>query len=404
MGRRGRYGGRGRYESYWPQYVPVAERRAQAQSKMEKLRKKGENIDPVVIEGRAIARSFWGKGWCKHLESFSDYSNRLPRGRTYARNGSVCHLEVKPGRLEALVSGSSLYKIAIDIKKLKPAIWKTVKGKCAGQIGSMIELLQGRLSDQVMTIVTDRENGLFPQPDEISLSCSCPDWAIMCKHVAAALYGVGARLDERPELLFILRDVDAEELISADIALPDADAGDDALADDTLGDIFGIDLDAGEDEAVSPIPAKARSATTRKKSKAKKPRAKKLETGKPKAKKPRARKSKPDKTAGPATSATRAKAKAEAIPTFTRAAAVGKKKRAQTTDAAAPATPPRPCPTGASILRLRESFGMSVVQMAIRLGVTPATIYRWERAPGPLNLRTRPLRALNALIQESSES
>jgi uncharacterized Zn finger protein len=195
----------------WAPYVPVARRRINSLREMEKLRQRGKDIQPIRIEGRTIARSFWGKGWCDHLESFSDFENRLPRGRTYVRNGSVCHLDIQPGRIEAVVSGSTLYNIRIDIKKLKPATWKSVKRECSGRIGSILELLKGRLSDHVMAVVTDRKQGLFPQPSEIELNCDCPDWAVMCKHVAAALYGVGSRLDDRPELLFMLRDVDADE-------------------------------------------------------------------------------------------------------------------------------------------------------------------------------------------------
>src|SRR5262245_2751165 len=227
----------------WGRYVPVAERRAKARREMDKLRKKGKDIQPVNLDGRTIARSFWGKGWCDHLESFSDYVNRLPRGRTYVRNGSVCHLDIRPGRVEAVVSGSELYQVVIRITELKAATWSAIKDKCAGHIGSMLELLQGKLSDQVMAIVTNRHHGLFPQPGEMAFDCSCPDWAVMCKHVAAVLYGVGSRLDSRPELLFLLRDVDAQELIATEMALPDAAAAGDTLADDQLGAIFDIDLD-----------------------------------------------------------------------------------------------------------------------------------------------------------------
>ena len=246
----------------WGRYVPVAERRAKARREMDKLRKKGKNIQPVTIDGRTIARSFWGKGWCDHLESFSDYANRLPRGRTYVRNGSVCHLDIRPGRIEAIVSGSELYHIDIRIKELQAATWTSIKNTCSGHIGSMLELLQGKLSDQVMAIVTDRHHGLFPQPGEITLDCSCPDWAGMCKHVAAVLYGVGSRLDSQPELLFLLRDVDAQELIAAEMALPEAAAGaaGDTLADDQLGAIFGIDLDTEAD--APPRPANATAETT----------------------------------------------------------------------------------------------------------------------------------------------
>src|SRR6266567_3969458 len=202
------------YDWGYRPYVPVAQRRANARRKLEKLAKKGQKISPVEINGRTIASTFWGKAWCDNLESYSDFSNRLPRGRTYVRNGSVLDLQIEPGKVTSLVSGSELYRIAITIKPLTAGIWKTVKAKCGQQIGSLVELLQGNLSKSVMEIVTGRESGLFPAPKEIEMACSCPDWAGMCKHVAATLYGVGSRLDYQPELLFKLRGVDHMELIA----------------------------------------------------------------------------------------------------------------------------------------------------------------------------------------------
>ena len=237
----------------WAPYVPVAERRRKALKKMDALRKKGVKIEPVTIRGRQIAASFWGKAWCEHIESFSDYENRLPRGRTYVRNGSVCHLSVAKGKIEAKVSGSELYTIKIDIKTLPGKKWTAIKRRCSGQIGSLLELLQGRLSDHVMEVVTDRKNGLFPLPGEISLDCSCPDWAVMCKHVAAVLYGIGARLDSKPELLFTLRGVDHDELIEADaekaVAAATSHGKSKRLAADQIGDVFGIDIDADPADA-----------------------------------------------------------------------------------------------------------------------------------------------------------
>ena len=263
---------------YW-RYVPVAARQARARREMAKLRKKGARIQPVEIEGRKIAQSFWGNGWCKHLESFSDYSNRLPRGRTYVRNGSVCHLEIQSGRVEAIVSGSELYNIAVRIKKLPHDVWRTIKKECTGQIGSVLELLRGRLSERVMTVVTDRRRGLFPQPGEIKFDCDCPDWAVMCKHVAAVLYGIGKRLDSEPELLFRLRGVDPEELISSDIALPMAPAGGgEVLAEEELGAVFGIDIDTGVEpktgakpETIKSQTAKAKTASNSRRKGSKKP-------------------------------------------------------------------------------------------------------------------------------------
>lgn len=232
--------------SYKP-YVSVADRREKAAREMKKLAKKGRNIQPVEIEGRTIARTFWGKAWCDNLESYSDYDNRLPRGRTYVRNGSVCDLQVEPGRVTAMVCGSELYKIKISIQPLPPDHWRSIQKKCAGQIGSMIELLQGKLSQGVMSIITDRDSGLFPRPAEIELDCSCPDWADMCKHVAAALYGVGARLDEKPELLFVLRQVDHLELLSQAgnvAALTQDKSTRKTIAADALADVFGVELES----------------------------------------------------------------------------------------------------------------------------------------------------------------
>ncbi len=267
----------------WRPYVPVARRRAQARRKMDSLRKKGVDIQPVEIEGRKIAKTFWGEAWCDHLESFSDYENRLPRGRTYVRNGSVCHLEINKGEVLAKVAGSEMYNLRIQIKTLPKKKWKAIRERCAGQIGSLLELLQGKLSDHVMQVVTDRKDGLFPAPSEISLNCDCPDWAVMCKHVAAVLYGVGARLDQQPELLFKLRGVDHEELIAADaeaaVTAATSRGKSKRLTGDDLSDMFGIDLEASGDAATTAAPrkraAKKVAAGTRAKKAVKKKTAKK---------------------------------------------------------------------------------------------------------------------------------
>ena len=232
----------------WPRYVPVAERRAKARKQAEKLRKKGQPLAPVVIAGRTIAATFWGKAWCQNLERYGDYENRIPRGRAYVRNGSVVDLKIGTARVDALVSGSHLYSVEIEIRPLKAEVWKGVKGACTGRIGSLLELLQGKLSREVMEIVTMPRTGLFPEPAEISFRCSCPDWASMCKHVAAVLYGVGARLDREPELLFRLRGVDHRELIAAPGAADLAASPkirERAIADDDIAGIFGIEIDQG---------------------------------------------------------------------------------------------------------------------------------------------------------------
>jgi uncharacterized Zn finger protein len=245
-------------------YVPVAQRRREAQRELEKLRKKGLVVQPVSINGRVIAKTFWGKAWCDNLESYSDYENRLPRGRTYARNGSVVHLEIQPGRIAARVSGSDLYSVDITIASLPDPHWKCVKGQCAGQIGSLVELLQGRLSKSVMDVVTQRGGGLFPKPAEIKMRCSCPDSAGMCKHIAAVMYGVGARLDDKPELLFLLRKVDHLELIagaidSSSVVGAGMSKGKKTIAVGDLADVFGIEM-ADAEVSVEPVPAIAAKA------------------------------------------------------------------------------------------------------------------------------------------------
>lgn len=229
---------------FYKPYVSAEQRRANAEKEARKLAKKGRTLTPVALEGKKIAETFWGKAWCDNLESYSDYSNRLPRGRTYLRNGSVIDLQIEAGSIRGLVSGSSIYEIKIDIVPLDTAKWRKVQSNCAGRIDSLIELLQGRFSSSVMTSVTDRQHGLFPKPAEIKMSCSCPDWAGLCKHLAACLYAVGARLDRQPDLLFILRGVNPAELIAAGSieSAVGSGAGSEAIAESDLAEVFGIEI------------------------------------------------------------------------------------------------------------------------------------------------------------------
>jgi uncharacterized Zn finger protein len=234
------------YYGGYPPYVSVAERRRKAAQEMQKLRKKGHPVSPVVIEGRTIARTFWGKAWCDNLERYSDYESRLPRGRTYVRNGSVVDLQIAAGVVTAIVSGSEMYKVRVAVAAVPKPRWASIRSDCAGAIDSLVELLQGRFSSAVMERICQQKTGLFPAPAEIELDCSCPDGAIMCKHVAATLYGVGARLDEQPALLFALRAVDEKELIAAAASrqplAKKAPGKSRMLAADGLGDLFGLDL------------------------------------------------------------------------------------------------------------------------------------------------------------------
>jgi uncharacterized Zn finger protein len=245
-------------------YVSVAERRRTAAREMKKRRKEGHPVSPVVIEGRTIARTFWGKAWCDNLERYSDFSNRLPRGRTYVRNGSVVDLQIAPGEVGALVSGSEIYTVTVKVSAVPKARWTSICTDCAGAIDSLVELLQGRFSTGVMDRICRQTTGLFPAPAEIQFSCSCPDWASMCKHVAAVLYGTGSRLDDQPELLFKLRKVDEKDLIAkAGGGLPLSKKGparEKVLATGGLSELFGLDMGASIEEPLpdaAPAPNKA---------------------------------------------------------------------------------------------------------------------------------------------------
>ena len=237
----------------WKPYVPVAKRRAQALKAAAKATKAGAKLEPVAASRGSIAKTFWGKAWCDNLEQYSDFENRLPRGRAYACNGSVIDLKITEGKVQAQVMGSSLYKVVVNVTAVPARQWQALSADCAGSIDSLVELLQGRLSKAVMERICVPKSGLFPAPKEIDFDCSCPDWASMCKHVAAVLYGVGARLDQQPELLFSLRRVQARDLVAeAGVGLKKTakmPAAGKVLDDAMLADVFGIEMD---EDVVSP--------------------------------------------------------------------------------------------------------------------------------------------------------
>jgi uncharacterized Zn finger protein len=230
----------------WKPYVRTAERRRKAESVAAKAKKAGATLSPIAPSRGAIAKTFWGKAWCDNLEGYSDYANRLPRGRTYVRNGSVIDLAIGPGEVRAQVVGSNLYRVEVRVASVGIKHWKAIGSDCAGSIDSMVELLQGTFSKAVMQRLCRPGDGLFPAPKEIEFTCSCPDWALMCKHVAAVLYGVGARLDRRPELLFQLRRVDGNDLLAqagTDLIRPGKRPRKARVLDESmLGDVFGIEM------------------------------------------------------------------------------------------------------------------------------------------------------------------
>lgn len=240
------------YWNYYPAYTSVAEKKEKAQQKLEKLRKKNPGIRPVVIRGKSIANTWWGKSWNVNLERYADYDNRIGRGRSYVRNGMVLDLQISPGEVTALVQGtaSQPYSVVIRIKGIEKNIWNQVKEACQGKLDSLGELLAGKFPKDMGEVFMAKGEGLFPSPEEISFSCSCPDWASMCKHVAAALYGVGARLDEDPMLFFRLRNVEVNDLITQAVKdkteklLEKARKKTSRVMDESnIADVFGIELE-----------------------------------------------------------------------------------------------------------------------------------------------------------------
>src|SRR4030067_447128 len=237
----------------FPRYVSVGEKQQRAKKKLEKLMKENNDIKPVRIEGTAIAKTWWGKAWNKNLEAYADYSNRIGRGRTYVRSGSVLDLQIQEGHVKALVQGSESdpYSIVIKIKSLEKSIWEEIKTFCAGKLDSLQELLLGKFPEALSEMFTARGKGLFPSPKEIDFDCSCPDIASMCKHVAATLYGVGARLDHEPNLFFLLRQIEIGDLISETIKDKTEELLTRAqkksqriLEDQDLSSVFGIEMDS----------------------------------------------------------------------------------------------------------------------------------------------------------------
>jgi uncharacterized Zn finger protein len=253
----------------WGDYVSTAEKQRRAQRMIAKLKKQGRPLAPVAIDGRTIAKNFWGKSWCVNLERYSDFASRLPRGRSYVRNGCVVDLQITKGKIVANVCGSDLYDVTIAIAPVVADRWRAICSDCSGTIDSLVELLQGRLAKGVMDRVCREGDGLFPAPAEIELSCSCPDWADMCKHVAATLYGVGARLDEAPQLLFVLRGVDESELLAGaagSLALSKPGlAADKVLDDSDVAALFGLDMAEGAESefAAAPVPKSEQTAKRR---------------------------------------------------------------------------------------------------------------------------------------------
>jgi len=243
----------------FPKYVSVAEKKASATKKRNMLKKKDPSIQPVIVQGRTLAKTWWGKAWNDNLTKYADFENRVGRGRSYLRHGAVLDLKIKEGEVAALVQGGDYepYEIQIAIQKISKSTWKDIKSSCVGKIESLQELLHGKFPKDLADIFTSKNSGLFPAPKAINFSCSCPDWASMCKHVAAVLYGIGTRFDDDPMLFFKLRGVDGNELVAQAVKentnqlLERAKNKSKRVIDDIdISDVFGIDMESAPDSSV----------------------------------------------------------------------------------------------------------------------------------------------------------
>ncbi len=258
----------------YKEYETIAQKKARAAKSVEKLKKKNKQLSPIVCTGRKLAITWWGSAWNENLERYADFSNRISRGRNYLRQGAVLDLQIAPGQVTALVQGSRIkpYQVVIKIHPLNPDTWQDIVKACAGSIHSFQDLISGRFPKTLVEIFTARGTGLFPSPREIAMSCSCPDWAGMCKHIAAVLYGIGVRFDEDPLLFFHLRQANFDELIT--LALDQTtqtllDRADNksmrSLEHTDLSELFAIDF-ADSNEPVQPLEiAPAPPAAERKK-------------------------------------------------------------------------------------------------------------------------------------------
>jgi len=240
-------------KNYWDtesQYEqPSAEQlRKNAGNTVRKARAGGREFHPVHIMGRRIAQSWWGSAWCDNLERYADYENRLERGRRYLRTDTVLDLQIVKGKVTARVQGrkKTPYKVEIRISPVNEDRIQRIMEECGSRIDQLDRLLKGDFPQEMKDTFLG-EQGLFPGPKEISFSCSCPDWALMCKHVAAVLYGIAVRFDEDPLLFFVLRGIDVERFVqvtlenSVDSMLANADVRSDRIIESTgWEELFGV--------------------------------------------------------------------------------------------------------------------------------------------------------------------
>ncbi len=241
-------------KKYWSDNTvysqPSAEElRRRAQESLQNAHKKGRRYEPVEVKAARgpICVSWWGRAWCDNLEGYADYASRLERGQRYVRSGAVVDLQIRNGLVEAKVQGrrKTPYKVTVHIGRLPEEKCQYIIGRCNQKISSIEALASGEFPEELKDIFTE-EGGLFPTPREISFNCTCPDWALMCKHVAAVMYAIGVRFDENPFYFFELRGIDVDRFINValenrlDLMLAHADCRSDRIISSDVTSLFGV--------------------------------------------------------------------------------------------------------------------------------------------------------------------
>ena len=185
-------------------------------------RSKEEDAGLPAARGPGSRRSFgatwWGRAWLEALEHRARLDpGRLSRGRSYARRGSVLELTVSPGEVEAVVQGSRVtpYQVTVRIRAFSTDEWDAVLDVVSAQIGRVAALLDGELPPEVVDDVRATGLDLLPGAGEVLTNCSCPDFAVPCKHSAAVCYLVADALDDDPFALLLLRGRRKDELLAA---------------------------------------------------------------------------------------------------------------------------------------------------------------------------------------------
>ena len=226
------------YDDEFSPRLKAADLEKQAATRLAEYQAAGEELHPVVNKTRKLARNFWGSAWMKQLALCESGGMCLAPGRTLLRHACVLHVDIQPGSISALVSAEEVFEVELKLESLDEERLDRLAATCSGHIDSLLSLMQGKVDEAVLQQLCHPENGLLPTPEDWHMHCTCPDWAEPCPHAAAAIYAAGCLIDEKPELLFTLRGIQPEALLSAPAPANEIDA-------DKLSAMFGIDLDLG---------------------------------------------------------------------------------------------------------------------------------------------------------------